>query len=115
MGRLRSSRRVLSICAAVGAMLLVTLIQLLMSWTVYLHVQNDLIQSKTRPLYTAYEMFIGTNITIPLGTVETLCGSWEDQEMKDHARGALSTMNMPDGTVYGADESYSFFYNLKQP
>lgn len=100
---------------SVGALLSVTLIQVLMAWAVYLHVENDLILTKTRPLLTAFEMFIGTNITMPLGTVESLCGKWEDQEMKEWAQGPLSTMNMPDGSVYGADESYSFFYNLKQP
>merc|ERR1719326_2836019 len=27
----------------------------------------------------------------------------------------LDHLTMPDGSVYSADDSYSFFYNLKQP
>jgi len=99
----------------VGKMLIVTLIQLLMSWAVYLHVQNQLIETKTRPLLTAFEMFVGTNITIPLGTVTQLCGQWEDQEMKGAVSGPLSVMTQPDGSVYSSDDSYSLFYNIKQP
>jgi len=105
-------------CAVGGpvlAMLAVSLIQILMGWAVYLHVLNDLIHTHTRPLHTAYEMFVGSNITVPLHTVEALCGQWEDQEMKDFAQGPLSTIKMPDGTVYSPDERYSLFYNLKQP
>lgn len=105
-------------CQKVGpaiAMIGVTAIQLMMSRAVYLHVSNDLIQVHERPLLTAYEMFVGSNITIPLHTTEALCGQWEDHEMKDFAKGPLSTMKMPDGSVYAADDSYSFFYNVKQP
>lgn len=100
---------VLSMCS-------VTLVQLLMVWVVYLHVKNDLMDSKTRPLLTAYEMLVGSNITIPLHTVETLCGEWEDQEMQyDIASGPLRSIHMPDGTVLSPNEDYSLFYNSKQP
>merc|ERR1719223_2590592 len=92
------------------------MIQVLMCWVVYLHVQNDLIDSKVRPLLTSYEMIVGSNITVPLHTVEQLCGQWEDQEMQDDiAHGPLRTIKMPDGGVYSPDESYSLFYNIKQP
>lgn len=101
--------------SAICLMFLVTIIQLMMAWAVYLHVWNDLIQVHERPLLTAYEMFIGSNITIPLKTTEALCGEWEDHEMKDFAMGPLSTMKMHDGTTYAADDSYSLFYNVKQP
>lgn len=104
-----------AVAGPVAAMLAVSLIQILMGWAVYLHVLNDLIHTHTRPLHTAYEMFVGSNITVPLHTVEALCGQWEDQEMKDFASGPLSTIKMPDGTVYSPDERYSLFYNLKQP
>mmetsp|Transcript_57055 Transcript_57055/g.107479 ORF Transcript_57055/g.107479 Transcript_57055/m.107479 type:complete len:655 (-) Transcript_57055:102-2066(-) len=103
--------KMMPLCAMLG----VTLIQLLMAWAVYLHVQNDLIEVHSRPLLTAYEMFVGTNITIPLHTTEALCGEWEDHEMKDFAMGPLSTMKMKDGSVFAPDDSYSFFYNVKQP
>merc|ERR1719183_2140372 len=87
-----------------------------MIWVVYLHVQNDLIDSKVRPLLTSYEMIVGSNITVPLHTVETLCGQWEDQEMQDDiALGPLRTISMPDGSVYSPNADYSLFYNLKQP
>jgi hypothetical protein len=103
-------------CWAMSAMFVVTGIQLLMVWTVFLHVNNDLIASKTRPLMTAYEMIVGSNITVPLKTVEALCGQWEDQEMQDDiAHGPLRTIRMPDGSVFGPDENYSLFYNIKQP
>jgi hypothetical protein len=103
-------------CWAMSAMLVVTGIQLLMVWTVFLHVNNDLIESKTRPLMTAYEMIVGSNITVPLKTVEALCGTWEDQEMQDDiAHGPLRTIKMPDGSVIGPDDTYSLFYNIKQP
>mmetsp|Transcript_133416 Transcript_133416/g.231812 ORF Transcript_133416/g.231812 Transcript_133416/m.231812 type:complete len:694 (+) Transcript_133416:123-2204(+) len=107
----RTPKKVIPICS----MLAVSCIQLTMSWAVYLHVNNNMVKSNTRPLFTAYEMFVGSNITIPLHTVEALCGEWEDHEMKDFAQGPLSMMKMPDGTVYGADDSYSLFYNVKQP
>lgn len=103
-------------CWAMTAMLVVTAIQLLMVWTVWLHVQNDLIGSKTRPIMTSYEMIVGSNITVPLKTVEELCGKWEDQEMQeDLAHGHLRTIKMPDGSEFGPDDSYSLFYNIKQP
>lgn len=109
-------RETLSVLGPVAVMLAVSLIQILMGWAVYLHVLNDLIHTHTRPLHTAYEMFIGSNITVPLHTVEALCGEWEDQEMKKGiADGPLSTIKMPDGTEYSSDERYSLFYNLKQP
>jgi hypothetical protein len=100
---------------AVFQMLLVPFIQLVMAYSVYLHVQNNLIHTHSYPLFTAYEMFVGSNITIPLHTVEALCGSWEDQEMKSFSHGPLKTMSMPDGTVFAPDDRYSMFYNLKQP
>lgn len=101
--------------AAFFPMLLVPIIQLVTGYSVYLHVQNNLIHVHSYPLFTAAEMFVGSNITIPLHTVESLCGSWEDQEMKDFSQGPLRTLNMPDGTVFSPDERYSVFYNLKQP
>lgn len=108
----RAPMKVWSICL----MFLVAAIQVLMIWTVYLHVKNDLIESKNRPLQTAYEMIVGSNITVPLHTVEDLCGQWEDQEMQDDiAFGPLRTIKMPDGTVYGPNADYSLFYNIKQP
>jgi hypothetical protein len=104
------------LCAACIPMLLVPIIQMVTAYSVYLHVQNNLIHMHSYPLFTAYEMFVGSNITIPLHTVEALCGSWEDQEMQDGiSQGPLRTMNMPDGTVFSPDERYSLFYNLKQP
>jgi hypothetical protein len=114
----RGAGFVLKICDALGpitAMLSVSLIQILMGYAVYLHVENDLIHTHTRPLHTAYEMFVGSNITVPLHTVEALCGQWEDQEMKDFSQGPLRTIKMPDGTVFSPDDRYSLFYNLKQP
>ncbi len=48
--------------------------------------------------------------------VETLCGECEDQEMQsDIAHGPLRTIEMPDGSVYEPDDSYSLFYNIKRP
>merc|ERR1719197_396206 len=90
--------------------------QIIMVWTVYMYVQNNLVKTNSRPLLTAYEMIVGSNITVPLHTVETLCGQWEDQEMQDDiALGPLRTINMPDGTVYSPNADYSLFYNLKMP
>jgi len=105
----------LEVGVAIFQMLLVPFIQLVMGYSVYLHVQNNLIHAHSYPLFTAYEMFVGSNITVPLHTVEALCGSWEDQEMKTFSQGPLKTMSMPDGTLYSSDERYSLFYNLKQP
>lgn len=96
-------------------MVTVSLIQLTMAWTVYLHVSNKLIWASTAPLLTAYEMFVGSNITVPLHTVEALCGEWEDHEMKDFADGPLSFVKTADGSVFAPDDSYSLFYNVKQP
>jgi hypothetical protein len=101
---------------ALSSMFAVTVIQVLMAWTVYLHIKNDMIKSNIRPMQTAYEMIVGSNITVPLGTATALCGEWEDQEMQDDiALGPLRTMNMPDGTVFAPNADYSLFYNLKQP
>ena len=72
-------------------MVSLALVQMIMSYTVYLHVKNDLLDSLARPLLTAYEMFVGLDNTIPFGVVETLCGVWEDQEAHvGKARGPLS-------------------------
>mmetsp|Transcript_92336 Transcript_92336/g.160389 ORF Transcript_92336/g.160389 Transcript_92336/m.160389 type:complete len:643 (+) Transcript_92336:138-2066(+) len=96
-------------------MVIMTAIQLMMAWAVYLGVYNNMIFTNTRPLLTAYEMFVGSNVTIPLHTTEALCGEWEDHEMKDFAQGPLSYMKTSDGSVFSPDDSYSLFYNVKQP
>lgn len=101
--------------AAILPLFLVPIIQLVTVYSVYLHLHNNLIHVHSYPLFTAYEMFVGSNITIPLHTAEAVCGSWEDQEMKDFSQGPLKTMNMPDGTEFRPDERYSLFYNLKTP
>lgn len=93
----------------------VALIQVLMTWAVWCYIQNNLVLSISGPILTAYEMFIGTNTTIPISLMESLCGRWEDLEMGEENHGALSRITMPDGSVYGPDENYSLFYYLKMP
>jgi hypothetical protein len=79
-------------------------------------VKNDLQEAKTRPLQTAYEMFIGNKWTIPMGVAEAICGSWEDIESHAGvAGGPLSSIVMPDGVTYSGGVNYPLFYNLKQP
>jgi hypothetical protein len=101
---------------AMAIVVVVTTAQLLMSYTIALHVRNDLVDAKTRPLQTAYEMFVGNNWTIPMGIAEAICGSWEDIETHNGvAAGPLSTIKMPDGVTYSGGVNYPLFYNLKQP
>jgi len=74
-----------------------------------------MILSMRNPLLTSYDMFMGTNITIPKGQVQALCGDWEDIEINPGTHGPFSQLTMPDGSLYKPSDAYSLFYNLKIP
>lgn len=90
-------------------------LQLLMAFATYCYVTNNMILVMRNPLLTSYEMFLGTNNTLPHGLVNQVCGDWEDLEIKTGSTGKLNKITMPDGSIYGPNEDYSLFYNLKSP
>jgi len=93
----------------------VSALQLLMAWATYCYVNNNMILVMRNPILTSYEMFVGTNNTIPHGLVNQICGDWEDMEMNEDSKGTLAKITMPDGSTYGPNKDYSMFYNLKSP
>jgi len=100
---------------AMTMMFIVAVGQLLMSYTIGLHVKNDLVESRFRPMLTAYEMFVGNNWTVPVSLAASICGEWEDIESHvGIAQGPFSTVQF-DGVTYAPNADYPMFYNLKQP
>lgn len=78
-------------------MCLVAGVQILVTNSVYVHIQRQIIERKWNMLDTAIEKFVGTNVTMPKGIYEEVCGGYEQQEVFG---GPMARVVMPDGTVY---------------
>mmetsp|Transcript_142094 Transcript_142094/g.250585 ORF Transcript_142094/g.250585 Transcript_142094/m.250585 type:complete len:646 (+) Transcript_142094:75-2012(+) len=96
------------------AFLGVALLQILMTLATWAYVTNGLILTRRNPILTSYEIFVGSNHTLPKGLVESVCGAYQDLEIESTATGPLSQISMPDGGTYRPG-AYDMFYHLKMP
>mmetsp|Transcript_97220 Transcript_97220/g.178179 ORF Transcript_97220/g.178179 Transcript_97220/m.178179 type:complete len:692 (-) Transcript_97220:40-2115(-) len=97
------------------AVIAVSGLQLLMAWATFNYVRNNMILTLRNPLLTSYEMYVGSNQTLPKGLVDSLCGQYDDQVMEVGRNGPLNHISMPDGSVYKPSDEYDMFYNIKSP
>lgn len=93
----------------------VGLLQILMTLATWAYVTNGLVLTRKNPILTSYEIFVGSNQTLPKGLAESVCGAYQDLEMTSSTAGPLNQINMPDGATYKPGSDYDLFYHLKMP
>lgn len=89
-------------------------IQILMTLATWAYVTNGLVLTRLNPLLTSYEIFVGSNTSLPKGLWEPVCGSYQDLGMANSTTGPLSKISMPDGGTY-TPSTYDMIYHLKMP
>jgi len=105
-----SSRWELSI--PVLLMMLIAIVQLVSIVSVQMHIDSTMIGSQVNYMYMAYEMFLGTNATMPIGLSQKLCGEYEEMEMQVSSDERIT---LPDGTSYRPSAAMPMWYSYKVP
>jgi len=94
------------------AMVVVATVQLVVTYSIIVHVWHALLNARWNVLDHAIESFVGTNSTLPRGLADSVCGAYDQHAITG---GTMDSVVMPDGTIFTHNAHHPLWSAVKLP